>query len=129
MCNYTYYYNPWQFVSFLQGHMERCEFVTVDCPFKKFGCIEVIAKRSLDEHIMCCQYVPHRCANCNKEVGKIMLQVWKMLFYTFAQPCIFFSRLVEFCFSGQHFWCTKANIYFKGRTPLSIFKFSLMRMG
>ena len=58
-----------------QNHVGKCEFERVDCSFKRFGCNEKVPRKSLDEHVTVCGYVPVPCSHCQEEVGRILLQV------------------------------------------------------
>ena len=58
-----------------QCHAETCEFKPVDCSNKGFGCNEKVPRKSLDEHIIQCAYVPVPCSYCHVEVARILRQV------------------------------------------------------
>ena len=58
-----------------KSHAEKCEFRPVDCPFKGFGCHEKITRKSLDDHIKHCGYVPVPCSHCQAEVARILRKV------------------------------------------------------
>ena len=58
----------------LDNHLEKhCIFAA--CPYKEYGCDEVVVKEELEEHMKGCVFTPVDCQHCGKKIADGRMKV------------------------------------------------------
>ena len=63
---------PWRL---LDRHSRTCGYRSTECPYKEFGCNDMILDQDFDQHTRNeCQYRPEQCGYCNQHIPVALLQ-------------------------------------------------------